>query len=485
MISIENLNFEYNEAGKTGLKNISVNIEKGECILLTGASGSGKTTFIRLINGLIPNFYNGEISGRVNINGKDLNKWSSSDLSLIVGSVFQNPRSQFFNLDTTSEIAFGCENQGISRAEIKERVKNTAKELNINHLLDRNIFSLSGGEKQMIAIASGYAMGAEIFVLDECSANLDADSMRLLSKIIKKLKFKKKTIIIAEHRLSYLKGLTDRVLYLNKGEIIKEWNAKEFESLGKDERRGFGLRSGDLSKISFNKDIKENKLPKDFIIKNLKFGYSAKKDVLKNVSCAVGKGEIISVIGKNGAGKTSFARCLCGLLKEKDGFVEFKGKKVSYKKRAGKVYLVMQDSGCQLFSDTIIGELELSSFNKKNETKFREILSVLSLSGMEDRHPMSLSGGEKQRLAIAAGVIQDSEIMVFDEPTSGLDLKSMELVNKVFKILKDQGKRIIVITHDLEFLLKVSDRAVLLDNGELINDLRLNKVNFKTIKSFF
>lgn len=486
MITMQNACFTYEAEGEAGIHDITLHIPEGQCVLLTGASGCGKTTLIRLLNGLIPRFYSGELNGRICIEGKEVEKWDADELSAKVGSVFQNPRSQFFNLDTTSEIAFGCENLGWSREEIRRRVQETAADLGISHLLDRNIFSLSGGEKQMVAIASAYAMGADIFVMDEPSANLDTVATEQLAKTIARLKVDGKTLIIAEHRLYYLRGLADRILYMEKGRIQGDWTEKEFLALTAGGRMRRGLRSYDLQAMEPEPRLLLQDREADFFIEDLWAAYPRSEPVLSGVTCKSAPGEVIAVIGRNGQGKSTFARCLCGLIKEMKGKIRYKGNIAPYKKRIGRIYLVMQDSTCQLFGDSVIGELTLSrSANDGCTDTFDRILGWLSLEMLRDRHPMSLSGGEKQRLAIAAGIVRDSDIMILDEPTSGLDYDNMQRVKEVLEMLRKDGKHIFVITHDYEFLLTTCDRVLEIEDGKVCRDYPVNAEHLQELRRFF
>lgn len=488
MIDLHHVSFRYDSRGENGVHNIDLHIPKGQCVLLTGESGCGKTTLTRLMNGLIPGFYTGELSGEMSIDGHPLETWRTDEFYARVGSVFQNPRSQFFNLDTTGEIAFGCENLGLSRGEIHKRVHRTFEELQITGLTDRDIFSLSGGEKQMVAIASAYAMGPDIFVMDEPSANLDTLATRQLAQLICRLKASGKTIVIAEHRVYYLHGIADRVLYMQNGRIAHDWTAAQFFMLTEEERLRKGLRAIRLEKLSVHD--RPRQLPvedKGFHVENLSVRYKRGKPVLQGFTCAACEGEIIAVIGRNGQGKTTLARCLCGLLKENGGRILYRRKRISYKDRAGEIYLVMQESGYQLFSDSV--ERELSLPLKDVNTGRRDlvdcVLEKLFLNQFRDRHPMTLSGGEKQRLAIAAGIVQDSEVMILDEPTSGLDYTNMRRVVEAMALMKQMKKRIFIITHDYEFLLSACDRVLHIDDGTVQEDYIVNRQNLPKLQQFF
>lgn len=486
MIEIEKVNFSYESQSQGCLSDLSLIIPTGQCLLLTGNSGCGKTTITRLINGLIPDFYEGRFSGSVRIDGKEIADWQKDDLAAKVGSVFQNPRSQFFNLDTTGEIAFGCENIGISREEIHKRVAQTAGELKIETLLDRDIFSLSGGEKQMISIASAYAMKPDIFVFDEPSANLDIEATSKLRDIIRLLKSQGKTIIIAEHRLYYLKGIVDRVLYLKDGSVLNDWTQTEFENLSPADLQKRGLRTYDLGTCALeNKQTDDNRTV-SLEISRLTVGYRHYQPTLADVSLKATSGEIVAIIGHNGQGKSTFAKCVCGLLKEKSGHILYQQLRLPYSKRYKFAYLVMQDSGYQLFAESVENELHVSLQKKDYDiTKEQEILNLLGLDDKKERHPLGLSGGEKQRLAIAAGVLKGAPVIFFDEPTSGLDYHNMLRVCQILKELRRQGKIIFVITHDYEFLLAACDRVVEIENGKIVQDYSVSMHTMQKIKHFF
>lgn len=237
MIFFQNVTYSYQESGDPkSLESINLKINDGECILLCGKSGCGKTTMTRLLNGMIPNFYEGKLRGTVLLDGKNLFDLPMYEISKRVGSVFQNPRTQFYTVNTTSEIAFGCENLGMAPQEIASRIKQTAKDLQIKYLMNRNIFNLSGGEKQIIAFASIYAMSPQVYVLDEPSSNLDIQAIEKVRKILSLLKQQGKTIIIAEHRTYYLKDLVDRAIYMEDGKIVREYTMAELAHLTFEEQ---------------------------------------------------------------------------------------------------------------------------------------------------------------------------------------------------------------------------------------------------------
>lgn len=487
MIDIKDVSFSYGGKDVKALNQVSLHIGKGECVLLVGLSGCGKTTLTRLLNGLVPSFYEGKLSGEVLIEGKPVSEYKDGSLSQKVGSVFQNPRSQFFNVDTTGEIAFGCENIGISHEQILERVSKASYDLEMGGLMNRDIFSLSGGEKQLVAIASVYAMNPDIYVMDEPSANLDMEVTERLKKIITLLKRQGKTIIIAEHRIAYLRDLVDRVVYMKNGSIIREYSRKAFLALSDSERKKMGLRAVFPERLSIKSP--DRICPTEVLLtENLAVSYSKQEPLIASISTTAHAGEVIGIIGRNGQGKSTFAKCVCGLLKEAAGKIIVNGSSLSLKQRAGKIYLVMQEPGYQLFADSVEKELRVSFGHKKSDAdkeRAKQLLEQLGLSEKKERHPLSLSGGEKQRLSVAAALMQAAHIFFLDEPTSGLDLENMNRVSALLSDLRSEGKTVFVITHDYEFLLNTCDRVLWLDHGTIRKDVRLTVEILPALQEFF
>ena len=487
MIDIKDVSFSYGGKDVKALNQASLHIGKGECVLLVGLSGCGKTTLTRLLNGLVPSFYEGKLSGEVLIEGKPVSEYKDGSLSQKVGSVFQNPRSQFFNVDTTGEIAFGCENIGISHEQILDRVSKASYDLEMGSLMNRDIFSLSGGEKQLVAIASVYAMNPDIYVMDEPSANLDMEVTERLKKIITLLKRQGKTIIIAEHRIAYLRDLVDRIVYMKNGSIIREYSRKAFLALSDSERKKMGLRAVFPERLGIKSP--DRICPTEVLLtENLAVSYSKREPLIASISTTAHVGEVIGIIGRNGQGKSTFAKCVCGLLKEAAGKIIVNGSPLSLKQRAGKIYLVMQEPGYQLFADSVEKELRVSFGHKKSEAdkeRAEQLLEQLGLSEKKERHPLSLSGGEKQRLSVAAALMQAAHIFFLDEPTSGLDLENMNRVSALLSDLRSEGKTIFVITHDYEFLLNTCDRVLWLDHGTIRKDVRLTTEILPALQEFF
>lgn len=458
IIEAKNISYKYKASDLNALDNVSFSINKGECVVLCGKSGCGKTTLTRIINGLIPHFENGELSGECKIDNLKSSINKIEDYVPIVGSVFQNPKTQYFNTNTKAELAFPCENMGLDSEEILKRIDECASFFNIAYLIDRNIFNLSGGEKQKVAFGASMMLDPKILVLDEVTSNLDIKTIDEIKDLIIKIKDKGVTIILAEHRLAWTIDFTDKYIYLEDGQIIKEYSKDEFIKLSDKELNDMGLRSINLKPYKEKIKEKENiKCDKPYLyVDKLDIGYSKDKIVRHIDSFSIKKGEILGLMGNNGVGKSTLIKTLCGLIKPINGDIYIEDKKVNSKELINKSYLVMQDVNYQLFSDSVEDEILLNCSNDN----YKAILDDLNLTKLKDKHPMSLSGGQKQRVAIASGLCSNKEIIYLDEPTSGLDRYHMQKVAKLLNDLKDMNKAVVVISHDEELAASVCDRIV-------------------------
>ena len=468
MVELKNVSFRYGSENAecmyaSSLKNIDLTVKTGECVLLTGPSGCGKTTILRLINGLIPHFYPGELSGDIFIDGGSVKERELYDTALIIGTVFQNPRTQFYNVDTTGELAFGCENRGLPEQEIYTRIDRTVAHFRMASLMDRNIFRLSDGEKQKIACASINVSEPKIILLDEPSANLDYTATLMLRELILRWKAEGKTIIAAEHRIAYLWDIIDRAVVLRDGEIVGEFTGSGKEELTQNQLTQMGLRTTVMeSPAEMQMDsFREGDRP--ITLRNFHFAYHGeKKNIVDIPILRIAAGQITAIVGANGAGKTSFLNCLCGLEKRCKGTLEYEGKLYDSKSRKKLCFMVMQDTGNQLFTESVLDEVLISlkkgTANEK-ETAM-EIIRNLDLADFADRHPQSLSGGQKQRLAIACALASGRDLLLLDEPTSGLDYAHMKETAALLEKLRSMGTTILVVTHDSELIRACCTRRI-------------------------
>ncbi|MDO4269210.1 MAG: energy-coupling factor ABC transporter ATP-binding protein, partial [Eubacteriales bacterium] len=381
--------------------------------------------------------------------------------------------------------AFGPENHGMAEEIVRERVRRVAAQLKLTPLLDRSIFSLSGGEKQKIACGSAAATEPDIYVFDEPSSNLDTYAIADFRQLLSILKAQGKTVIISEHRLYYLTGLFDRVLYLKDGEIAGDYTADEFCGLSEKQREEMGLRPLALAGLSGVEGVTHREHKSFWTLKDMSFAYQHGPEILHITETAFPSGGATAIIGHNGAGKSTFARCLCGLEKRCRGMVRERDKIYSGKERLKLCYMVMQDVNHQLFTESVLDEI-LLSMKTEDEQKAREILREMDLLSFEDCHPLGLSGGQKQRVAVASAIASERPLILFDEPTSGLDLFHMRQVADVVGKVANAGRTALVVTHDPEFILRCCNYVLHLENGQIQESYSIeNSDGRKRLLAFF
>lgn len=473
MITFCDVSFCYGEEDAKGgtdacIDGMSFEIRAGECVVLCGRSGAGKSTVLRLIDGLAPAFYEGTLHGSVTVAGREPAAMTPEQRVRTFGVVFQDPRSQFFMNSVQDEIAFSAENIGLAPRAVQEKVREAAALLNIEPLLCRTVDALSAGQKQRVAIAAALVLSPDILILDEPVSNLDAEGSRILIELLAEIKRRGTTIVISEHRLHAFLEIADSFLHIEHGRVAHRWTAAEFARLPEDELRRFGFRYPGMAELPLRrKKIRgeEEMLPAlcasnvTYLYKPVRDGVNecGEKDTagqepacgIRNISLAFPHGSVTALTGENGAGKTTLCKVLCGLLRQKSGSITLDGRELSCAQRRRISYFVMQDADYQLYSDSVINELLLGREpSQENKRRTEEALELFHLQEVRNRHPASLSGGEKQRVVIAAAYCSDAEVFVFDEPTSGMDGEGLLSMARWADILAQAGKTVIIITHD-------------------------------------
>ena len=447
--------FKYKNSKEIILKNLSLSVEPGELIVITGLSGCGKTTLTRILNGLIPNHYEGDLDGEVKLFDKNLLDYEKGELAKYIGNVFQNPSDQFFATIAEEEVAFVGENLGMPFDELKRKTKEAFEKMGISDLMDKKLSELSGGQKQKVAIASTLLYDTKIIFFDEPSSNLDYQGIAQFRDIVRTLKEMGKAIIIAEHRLFFLNDLYDRLIYMKDGTIERVFSQGE---LTEDDCKKYGLRAIRYESLKAQNSDEEQEKVAEIVDLNIHIG---KQELIKNLSFNLHYGEIMAIIGKNGIGKTTLGRTLAGLIKNKG--------KISYgkttKERLKQSYYMMQDVDYQIFFDTV--ENELIPKNKVKDSEYlKEVTTYIHAIDLWDKkmdHPQELSGGQKQRLALATAFLSERKIIILDEPTSGLDYKRMKEIGAMIR--RYAAKRpVVIITHDLELLFEVCNTVLMLDD---------------------
>ena len=455
MLEMKNVCFKYADSDE-GVENINLTVKKGECVVLTGPSGGGKSTLTRLINGIAPSHFGGILSGKITINGCDMSQTAQWKRGQTVGSVFQDPKSQFFSGELVGEVAFACENYGLPHDEIVLRTDRAINAFGLEYLRKSPLDLLASGEKQRTAIASVYTLSSEIYVCDEPTANLDDKGAAELAKTFAELKAKGYTLIIAEHRLAWLAGIADRLVYVKGGKILWERNAYEIAEFSESEHREYGLRSAVPVSVPILPTPVGNETP--CIAANNISCKRSRKVILDNVTFKAWQGQVIAITGRNGIGKTTFAHITSGLQKESGGIIAIDGKKTPRRRRGKDIWYGSNDTSTQFFTNSVSEELLLrSDRSEKTLERVRNILKQLGLYTYKDAHPAILSGGQKQRLSIACGILSERKILIFDEPTSGLDGENMRIIAFVLKTAAQQGKTVLIITHDNELIKECCD----------------------------
>ncbi len=485
---IENLSFRYRDRQETAIRDISFKANAGEVLLIAGASGCGKTTLIRCINGLIPRSYKGEMTGTVKVFGEDTAKWKLSQISQKIGTVLQDPERQILGTKVLNEVAFGLENLDIPREEILERVDESLRFLKIFHLRERETFTLSGGEKQKVALAGVLAMRPSILLLDEPLASLDPASAQDALDTARFLADQGMTILMVEHRVEdVLRINPERVMFMSEGDVrylgnlpglSKVVNYREIKLSAEDivER---AKQDEAPVEIKVLPGVTVDRADEEALVKfeDVAFGYESDVEVLHGVNLEIKRGDVIAVLGPNGAGKTTFVKHAIGLLKPQSGRVLVNGrstKDASVAQIASTLGYVFQSPSHMLFAPTVQEELSFGPKNLKHskeqiEQEVKEALRIVNLSDKEQDPPLALSFGQQKRVSIAAILAMQSRILVMDEPTAGQDYQNyMNFMDSILQLPSFEA--ILFITHDVDLAVIYANRVLIVNDGRLIAD---------------
>lgn len=447
-IRLKEVSFKYDGAKENVLENINLTVEYGETVLLSGVSGEGKSTLLSIINGVIPFVNSGEFSGSVEIDGKDVTKLKISERSKLIGTVLQNADEQIIYDLVNEEIAFGCENLNIASEEIDRRIERFTTLMQIEKTAKTK--TLSGGQKQRLITASTLAMEQKIIILDEPLANLDTHTTHILLKALRNLANSGYAVLIVEHRLDVVKNYIDKVMRIENKQLFTSTDINDLNS---------GIKTIPHA---------DGSLPGEVLIKGEKLFFAAgDRNIIDGLDIEIRAGERIVLLGENGCGKTTLMRMLARLNKPNDGALSqtiTKSKKAN-SKWFSKVGYVYQNPVYQLFMPTLLSEI---SFKAKSEETAREMINAFGLSGLEQRHPQSLSEGQKRRASIAAICASEPTVLFLDEPTVGQDYKNLcKTVETVNKINKNLGTAIVTVTHDKRCACALADRVLIMENGKI------------------
>lgn len=530
MIRIDNLTFRYSDTDRPALRDINLEIQDGEFVLITGPSGGGKSSFCRCLNGLIPHFYGGEITGKVEVDGLDTMKHSTKEMATEVGMVFQDPENQLVAMDVEREVAFGLENLAFPFELMAKRMEEALDTVGIASLRHRTVNELSGGEKQRVAIASVLALYPNILVLDEPTSELDPKGAEEVLNVVERLNDELGvTVILVEHRLDRVTQHVDRMLVLDNGMLVSDGTPQSVLSGDKVSQSGIGIppiiklvqglkdkgigidnipltvKEGRaaLAKVmplqakQGNLNLPERKVitseakqsPRPFAtlrasaqpmveVKGLYHVYPSDLVALRNISLKICEGEFVAIMGRNASGKTTLVKHFNGLLKPTEGDVIVNGvntKGTTIADLARKVGYVFQNPNDHLFADSVEQEI---AFTLKNlgfksegmESMIDQVLERFGLTQYRHQYPRSLSGGEKQRVAFASILVAQPKIIILDEPTRGMEYRLKVELMRFLDEYRENGNAVILVTQDVETVAEYGDRVILLSEGRTVVD---------------
>ncbi len=515
-INIKDLTYWYPvQDPQIALDHINLNIKRGELTVLMGPTGGGKSTLALCLNGVIPRMLGGTLEGHVDIMGWSPNEKDIYEMATKIGLVFQDADSQICNIFVKDEVAFGAQNLLVEKGEVLSRVDRVLRFVGLGNYEDRSVFALSGGEKQRLSIASVLAMEPTVIILDEPTANLDPEGAAEVKSLIYELKENHGvTIIIIEHNISGILGLADRLVVISGGKIVLDGPPRQIlNQSGRMIHNELGLRLPEATEFALAAQAKGYSInpvpvtsaelnfdnfrfkPADKIrapsaqnpptdihetksiiqVNNLSFSYANGFQALKNVSLEIKKGEILAIVGRNGSGKSTLTSHFIGLNRPTTGKVIVDGldvSKVKIKELARRVGYVFQYPEHQFLTDTVHDEIAfglkgMTLRAEEIEQRTSEMLNRFSLDHVRERHPLSLSRGQKRRLSVASMLVMRPEIFILDEPTTGQDRKNIDEVMQYLVELNKAGLTIIIVTHDMELVAAYADRVLVMEKGNV------------------
>ncbi|MCE5297892.1 MAG: ATP-binding cassette domain-containing protein [Methanoregulaceae archaeon] len=473
MIELTDISYTYPHTVQPALHRITLSLEKGRCIMVTGPSGAGKTSLCLAASGILHHEYGGKKEGSVIVDGKDVAEYKTlSDLAQNVGVVFDDPEAQMIFTTVEEEILSALEHRGLSAAVIEERLAGIIKTTYLEKLRDRSPHHLSGGQKQRVALAATLALGNDILILDEPTSELDEHATKRIADILANLKQQGKTILLVEHKYHHFRDIVDTLVIMETGAITTTGTPEE---VLRDER----IRSIVLPDFSTIRRAVPPPQADDPIIsvQNLRYAYD-EVEALSGINLTVHRGEFVAIVGENGSGKTTLVKHLNRLLIPTSGDVIINGKNTrdcTIAMLAHDVGLVFQNPDHMFFADTVRDEIAYGVHNlgiEKSAEVINAALHDAGLSSSADLYPRWLSRGERQRLAIACVVAMQPGVIVLDEPTTGLDGNEARTVIDMLKDLQEKGHTILIITHNKEIARHCADRVILMENGKIISDTR-------------
>jgi len=497
MIHFDHLTYTYPEAARPALADVSLHIAEGEFVLVAGPSGAGKSTLLRCLNGLVPHFTGGRLSGSITVAGHDPVAAGPQVLSRVVGFVFQDPEAQFVVDRVEDEIAFALENVAIPLTEMRERVAEALDLLDLTSLRDRPLATLSGGEKQRVAIGAALVLRPRILALDEPTSQLDPQSAEEVLSALRRLNCDLGlTVVLAEHRLERILSHTDRLVYLSGPDkpvltgpprrilrqmaltppLVTLGKALDWEPLPLTMEEAQPFAKSALSRFTFHASRLMPKPETLLLIRGLSFAYDT-TPALRGVNLKIASGELVALMGRNGSGKTTLLKCIVGLLRPRQGEITLGGKSLIGQETTDicrSVGYLPQEPDALLFADTVAEELAVTLHNHglldSPPVAPADLLARLGLSGLATSYPRDLSVGQRQRVALGAVTVTRPRLLLLDEPTRGMDYLAKQELVRLLREWQADGAGVLLATHDVELAAQAADRIVVLDQGTVVAD---------------